>query len=297
MRNDKVNLFLIGAQKCGTTLLSDLLGSHKEIFVPSIKETYFFCDNRLYDKGVDWLHREFYSSRAARRAAYRVDATPFYLASPEATDRIAAYSDEHTRYLIILRDPVARAVSAYLHQVRLGYESLPLEDALAAEPDRIAASRSEGGRWWRHAYTEISMYGKHISHAMKVLDKNRLLILWQDELKDISNVREKVSDFICVDNTFSMKQSTHINSASMPKSITLRNLTTRENLLKSILRKLIPRETRTRIGRNIIKFNSRSVDKPPLSKETEYSLNDLFRDDQALLDSLGYGPRKMKVRP
>ena len=42
------------------------------------------------------------------------------------------------RIVMLLRDPVARAYSHYLHEQRRGFETLPLEEALSTEPERLA---------------------------------------------------------------------------------------------------------------------------------------------------------------
>ena len=50
----KPSVFVLGAQKCGTTTVADMLAAQPEVFVPSVKETYFFCDEELWAKGQDW---------------------------------------------------------------------------------------------------------------------------------------------------------------------------------------------------------------------------------------------------
>ena len=69
------------------------------------------------------------------------------------------------RLIVLLRDPVERALSQYFHSRRLGFEPLPLEDALAAEAERLqsapGALRAADGRHkshQEHSYLSRSRY-------------------------------------------------------------------------------------------------------------------------------------------
>ena len=83
------NFFVLGVQKCGTTTIADVINSHPAAFIPSIKETYFFCLEANYRKGTDAYWAEFFSPVRAGHLAVG-EATPFYLCSQTALDRIAA---------------------------------------------------------------------------------------------------------------------------------------------------------------------------------------------------------------
>src|SRR5207253_9196889 len=65
------------------------------------------------------------------------EATPDYLFHPQAPARAASVVPK-AKIIVLLRNPVDRAISHYLHMVALGIESLSLPDALEAEASRIA---------------------------------------------------------------------------------------------------------------------------------------------------------------
>ena len=48
----KPNFLVIGAMKCGTTSLCSLLDQHPDIFMSNPKETYFFSNDEVYQKGL-----------------------------------------------------------------------------------------------------------------------------------------------------------------------------------------------------------------------------------------------------
>src|SRR5690554_2130252 len=111
---EKINVFLVGAQKAGTTSLYEWLGQHPDIEAPQeIKDYHFFTNEALFDKGVPQLER-FYSADKPVRVHSAVNYLYFY---KEAAARIYEYNKE-AKIIICLREPVARAISAYKYCVK-----------------------------------------------------------------------------------------------------------------------------------------------------------------------------------
>lgn len=282
------NVFVLGAQKCGTTTIADLLAAQPEIFVPSIKETYFFCDEGLWRHGPAWYEAEFYPDSTVQDRPFVADATPFYLASRAAIDRIAEYADAEARFVVALRDPVDRAYSAYWHQRRLGNEALEFREALAAEPARIARARAEGGRWWRHAYVEAGFYAGQLEHAFDRLGRERVLVLdWAafgDSARLVTLLRRHLG---LPAGSAAPVAGTHSNPASVPRLKIVSDLVTRDNPVKSAARRLLPREFRTRMGRRILARNARPVAHPAMDAEVRAELERRFASDLEDLNALG----------
>ena len=51
----KPNFLGIGAPKCGTTWLSEVLRKHPEIFVAHGKELVYFASEKQFGKGENWI--------------------------------------------------------------------------------------------------------------------------------------------------------------------------------------------------------------------------------------------------
>lgn len=283
----KPSVFVLGVQKCGTTTVADLLARQPEVFVPSIKETYFFCDESHYARGEDWYQSEFYSPRATKSASLFCDATPFYMASLEALDRIASFADASARYIVCLREPVSRAYSAYWHQCRLGNEPLNFEAALAAESCRIAAARADRGRWWRHAYVEVGHYGAHLEQAFDRLGQSNFLILTEDNLSNMEELQATLRSFLDLPERNEKPCLERSNAASMPRFAFLQDLVIRDNPIKRIASALIPRELRTSIGNSLLNANQKAFRYPPMDLETQRTLRAHFAGDLAKLEALG----------
>ncbi|HLF04873.1 MAG TPA: sulfotransferase, partial [Dehalococcoidia bacterium] len=78
------NFCIIGAQKSGTTSLAYYLRAHPDVFLAPGKEVHYF--NANFEKGTEW-----YKSRFAGAGKQKAvgDATPNYLAHPQAPARMA----------------------------------------------------------------------------------------------------------------------------------------------------------------------------------------------------------------
>lgn len=136
------DFLVIGAQRAGTSSLYKYLGRHPCV-APSLRKEVQYLSAR-HGRGVDWYRIHF--PLAARRRLWEgvlgrpllsFEATPDYLFHP-LTPRRAADLLPEARLIVLLRDPVDRAYSHYRHNVRLGFEDLSFEAALAAEPHRLA---------------------------------------------------------------------------------------------------------------------------------------------------------------
>lgn len=132
----KPSFLIIGTQKGGTTSLFSWMLQHPQIKGPLVKEVGFF--DRDYDKGARY-YSGFFPVAEPGASWICGEATPSYMFFPEVAQRVFDTLGPGVRLIALLRDPVARTLSHYFHERRLGYESLSLIDALKAEPERLAS--------------------------------------------------------------------------------------------------------------------------------------------------------------
>lgn len=126
------DFLIVGAQKAGTTSLYNCLKQHPAIVPARKKEIHYF--SQFYRKGLSWYLEHFPLRESSRLSG---EASPFYLFHPQSARRIAETFPE-IRIIIILRDPVERAISHYHQQYRRGHEKLSMQEAFQQEPERIA---------------------------------------------------------------------------------------------------------------------------------------------------------------
>jgi len=173
----------IGTQKGGTTSLQKLLEQHPGVYLPPCKEVHYFCQH-------DHQPRSWYSNhyRDAQPGQLRGDITPYYLFHPRAPQRIHTLLPR-VRLIVLLRDPVERALSQYFHARRHGFEPLELEAALAAEPERLAGAEARlterGSKDYshqKHSYLSRSRYELQLKRYEALFPQQQLLVLRSEDL-------------------------------------------------------------------------------------------------------------------
>ena len=173
----------LGVQKGGTTSLHCLLAQHPDVFLPAVKEVHYFSLN--FAAGQDWYGSQF---AAARPEQHCGEITPYYIFHPEVPRRAHALLPK-ARLIVLLRDPVERALSQYFHSRRLGLESLPIEQALASEPGRLEKAstflRTRDGRHpshQEHSYCSRSRYELQLPVWELFYPAAQLLVLRSEDL-------------------------------------------------------------------------------------------------------------------
>ena len=135
---DRVNLFLIGVNKAGTSWLYYVLAQHPDVFMAAEKELYFFGDEG--GAGERTATQADYHAHFPFDEHYRYfgDATVMYYRHPSTADEIYAYNPE-AQVLAIVRDPIQRLLSQFQYHKQLGLldEATSLEDALDGRDPRL----------------------------------------------------------------------------------------------------------------------------------------------------------------
>ena len=159
------NFFIIGAQKAGTSTLHRLLQQHPQAFMCAPKEPHFFSADQ--GRGLDW-YRSLFS--AAGDAVAVGEASTTYAMYPHydnVVDRLTAAVGE-PRLIYIVREPIARMRSAYLHALAGGTETRPIAAALAGDP----------------RYLLTSSYALQLEQWLPHVPRDRILLLSLEQLAD-----------------------------------------------------------------------------------------------------------------
>jgi Sulfotransferase domain len=175
---------ILGAQKAGTTALYAYLRWHPAITGPAWKEVSYF--DRHYRRGVHWYRGQFPLRPGDRLVG---EASPGYLFHPLAPKRVKATVPE-ARLIVLLRDPVDRALSHYHHEVALGREPLTFEQAVEAEPERTRGEEERLLRepdyfshpWWDYTYLARGRYAEQLERWLAVFPREQVLVVASDDL-------------------------------------------------------------------------------------------------------------------
>ena len=136
-RAPRVGFLGIGAQKCATSWLHHMLSQHPQVLASNPKELNYFTAN--YDRGALWYENHF---AGAGEGVVCGEASPTYFFSADAPERAYAYNPA-LRLIAVVRDPVERAFSNHLHEIRKRHipEDTSFETALAANPAYVLQGR------------------------------------------------------------------------------------------------------------------------------------------------------------
>jgi len=203
------DFLILSAGRCGSTSLFASLCEHPRVLPPSHKEPHFF--DRNHAQGLDFYRRLFPLEAHRRARARRVggpvlsgEATTYYLLHPAVPERAHAVIPE-ARLVVILRDPVDRAHSHYHLSLSRGREKLTFEEALDAEPERLAgaeerllASPSADEPSHRfHSYVARGMYLEQLLRWERPYGAGRILFLRsEDFFADPVGSLRRVTDFL-----------------------------------------------------------------------------------------------------
>lgn len=190
------DFLVIGAQKCGTTWLSAMLKQHPEIRSPRKKELQFFTYK--YDLGISWYRKQFPATADNEKCG---EFTPNYFwtsdnangASPPDThfrtpERVKKHYPD-VKLILLLRDPVSRAVSAYYHHIR----------------DRTLSPRvSLYGARGHRGILSMGFYDVHLSNWLKHFssDQMRILVFEVDVLPNKRGSLRNLCRFLEIDDQF-----------------------------------------------------------------------------------------------
>ncbi len=181
------DFLVIGGQRCGTTSLHSYLAAHPRVRAASGKELQYLSLH--YGRGERWYRGHFPPSSPG---VVCFEASPLYLFHPDAPSRAAA-TLPRGRYIALLRDPVERAWSHYLHTRSYGQEPLDFEAALASEESRLATP--EG--WRRYSYAARGRYAEQLSRWFQHVPRERIHVIRSEDLyADPAAVYGGVLDFL-----------------------------------------------------------------------------------------------------
>lgn len=237
------NFFIVGAAKAGTTALHSILSLHSQIYMSPVKEPNYFSKDIYPDNLTDYLKKKSrnnaieYDKRGDIISKHKLfvkniddyltlfenatnehkilgEASVSYLFSRQAASKIYNFNPL-SKVLILLREPIDRAFSHYLMDLKVG--NTKNENFLEAV---LQDFKSEKELKWdsSHLYVELGLYYQQIRRFLKLFPKESVLIIKYDDFKkDSLNTVKCIQEFLGVEyehiNTGRKK-----NTAKLPKN-------------------------------------------------------------------------------
>jgi Sulfotransferase family len=290
------NLFIVGAAKAGTTTLHYALDQHPQVFMSRKKEPGYFAwpeqklefinngqlitQPRFLVNHIDDYLKLFAEGKDKKIRGESSTTYLFFYRQTIANIQRIHPDWKNCKFVIVLRNPVDRAFSQYMHKLRDGAESLSFEEALQKEPERLTNN-------WHFDY-QYRPRGFYFDAVKAYLDAFPQVKIYLNE--DLRNDHEEVvfslEDFLGIEK-MPLDFGDALNISGEPKMESLNKFLKKRNPVKTFLGKLLPenlrRRTRLKLQSTVYKFN---LEKKEMSEETRLQLKKIFRDDISKLSEL-----------
>jgi len=281
--NSFPNFFILGAAKAGTTSLHGMLTQHPEIFMTRNKETQFFFNDNEYALGINHYLTTNFSG--AWRYPVRGEASPSYFHAPErvAPRLLDSPGRDEMKFVVVLRDPVQRAWSHYLHRVRLCAEPCTFEDAIACEEKRL---RNDPHLWV--GYYRDGLYGKLLNEWFEYFPRDRFVIVrYESMVSEWQAMLNNIATHLGVSADYSWNKLEEKNVAGVPRSKWLmRFLADIPAPLKNAGKLFLGRDQIVHYRELVRRLNTKRSAKPALNPEVERMLRGRYEEDITTLERL-----------
>jgi len=290
----KIDCFIVGAQKCGTTSLYNWLNQHPEIGADmSLKDYHFFLDDKEYKKGHDYFEDQYGDKRYRKYIHCAVNYMYMYNV---AAKRIYEYN-EGSKIIIIIRDPIKRAFSAYLYFKKKNKEKRSFLKAINADESKYKSLEER----LDYTYLGHGHYSQQIKSFLTLFGCNNVKILFYEELFDESCrsiIMKDMLMFIGVKDVDYLFNYNHLNKAGLARFDLLNNVMSskaKKDAINSVLpyRKMLSKKSRASIRWILNELNYRASDEF-LSEEDYEKVKEMFIEEYLRLEEvLGKRFRKL----
>ncbi len=277
------NTFLIGAQKAATTSVYSWISQHPNICGPmAVKDYGFFTRDDFFNKGFSSLS-SFYEE-VYKNEEIIIQGSVHYIYFEKALERIKEFNPD-AKFILLLRSPIDRAISAYEYAVKFNYEDLPIYEAFSLESKRLLDDDIQVLS--QLTYKHHGLYFKQIQSFLKLFKREQLeIVLYEDISKNPEQVVKNIFSFLGVDpnielNFKSFNVTGEVKSKEFQK-VVFGNGTIRNFLVQKVLKKILPHKFTAKLKWKIIDLNTKDKKSNYLNKINEdlrEELFDFFRED------------------
>jgi hypothetical protein len=200
-----VDFLVIGAQKCATSWIYYCLRDHPEIHVPSAKREDVYLGGELHrERGTDWYFDHIGDSNAGDVVG---DVSVDYLFDRRSPAAVREHIPD-VKLIVSLREPVARAISAYYWNLRRGnIHEMDLGKGMQRSLESAKAVKSPGFSYDPENYhanvLARGVYDVQVKRYLDAFGADQVLILPFDRIKTEGDEMIKyIYRYLEVDSSF-----------------------------------------------------------------------------------------------
>lgn len=274
------NFILIGVQKAGTTSLYDWIAQHPDVYGPKgMKDFPFFCNDEYYKNGLKWFSK-FFRDHHGEKIIFHGYVNHIY--NNMSAQRIYDYKKD-IKLLLILRNPIERAYSAFWYMRKIGIETLKtFEEAIDIEDKRKSGNYRERNNL---TYIDHGFYYKQLINFYKFFSKSQIFIAFFEDIKENrENLIKKIYNFLEVDENFVPLFNVE-NPSGVPRIGLIQRILSKK-IAPPYIKDLIPLDKRILIKDFLMNLNVKKVNYSPIKLETKRNLINTYRDEILRLEDL-----------
>lgn len=272
------NTFIVGAAKCGTTAMHGWLAQHPEAFMAKNKEPGFFAPDLPWKpaEGIAVFDRDEYLALFAGSEGARVrgESSVVYLRSAEAAGRIHDANPD-ARIIVMLRHPVVVMESLHSFLLYLGLQ--PERDfatALKAGPPPGQEER------WLLDYRGVVDFAPQFERYQRTFRSDQVHVIVHDDLqRDPDAVWKGLCAFLGIDT------DARIDFRRLNPNREARLGFVQERFLQNLpgplatARRVLPAGSMRRLRRQLVRLNTREVQRTPIDPDLRAELVEEMRPD------------------
>lgn len=221
---DKTLVLVVGAPKAGTFTIYNSFSRHPQVCVSKMKEPNYFVDAHFNAEGMKRVDNEsdyIKQYRHWRSKQFFLEASPSYLRCPKSPEKIASFcfkfGIENIRIIVALRDPVERAFSNWMMDVRQGHQKEGFKEAFLKDYEK-GLSRKKN--FIQYEYFRSGIYYGDIKRYQKWFGAENVMIISVRSLKkSFSKVFREIENFVGLNHVNNFDEiSVHAsNEARVPE--------------------------------------------------------------------------------
>ncbi len=227
------DFIIIGAMKCGTSTLQSQLSAQTGVFMTKEKEPNFFSDDAIYEKGIEWYQSLFNDAAVddiKGEASTHYTKLPTY---PDCLSRMAADLSA-VKLIYLIRNPIERAISHYIHEWSMGVITEDFETAFKSHPEILSYGH----------------YGAQITPYIDTFGIDNIHLVSLEAIKaDPQQSLSEIGEFLGVNRPlhwYKDIQRANVSSARI-KRFPFHNILIDSSIATILRRKLIPQGFRDKI--------------------------------------------------
>ena len=257
------DFILIGAMKCGTTTLAAQLDQQDGVFITKPKEPNYFSDDDVYAKGPQWYASLFSHATETDlkgEASTHYTKLPTY---PKTLSRMQAALPE-LRLIYMIRDPMVRAVSHYIHEWTEGRMGADANAAFVQSPEVV----------------EYGCYGKQIDPFIHAYGRENVFLTSLEQIKaDPDAEFARIATFLGLEGAAWVHEMPAQNvSKSRSRQFPMQKLLIDNPVAAALRRTLVPKSVR-----NWIREGRTMQERPEIPEDLQADMRERFLEDRALL--------------